>query len=552
MATNFMSNLTVKGRLAGFVFFLLFLVTASGLGGLNGMRIANNALSTVYMHQVVPLKNLKEIEDIFDEQIIEPAQKALEGGISWDVARRMIEQAKLNINQKWKEITEIDSTSLKNEAEVRKMKGLSNTAPLISAINDVVARLSTALKNQDEEELSLLVKNDLLPIEKPFRHHIDELLNASLDSAKIEYGRVQENYRISKFAFIVTLLLAIGVSLIASLFLIKGIDHALTIIRDAMGHLKNGDLTKRIEYNRKDEFGEVVEGFNLMADYLSTLISHVQKSGVQLASSITEFAARTKEQTAMINEQAAAVNEIAASSNEIAATASSLKDTMNDVLQVARDTAQEASSGREGLSRIDETMGRMEEATATIVAKLGILSEKANKIAGVVQTINKVADQTNLLSLNAAIEAEKAGEYGAGFAVVATEIRRLADQTAVATYDIEQMVHDVQSAVSSGVMEMDKFAEQVRSSALDIREIGTQLSSMINKIQGLIPDIEAVNEGMESQSLGAKQISDAISHLNDGAQKAAEAINQINSLIFELNKSSLILQDEISRFKVSQ
>ena len=289
-----------------------------------------------------------------------------------------------------------------------------------------------------------------------------------------------------------------------------------------------------------------------MADYLSNLISQVQKSGIQLASSITEFAATTKEQATMTNEQAAAANQIAASTNEIAATASSLKDTMNEVLQVARKTAEAAADGREGLSSIDEAMGRMEEATGNIVAKLGILNEKAGKIAGVVQTINKVADQTNLLSLNAAIEAEKAGDYGSGFAVVATEIRRLADQTAVATYDIEQMVQDVQSAVSAGVMGMDKFAEQVRSSALDIRQIGAQLSSMIGEIQGLIPQIEVVNEGMESQSLGAKQISEAISHLNDGAQKAAAAINQINSVIFQLNKSSLILQDEVSKFKVDK
>jgi hypothetical protein len=93
-------------------------------------------------------------------------------------------------------------------------------------------------------------------------------------------------------------------------------------------------------------------------------------------------------------------------------------------------------------------------------AKLAILNEKAGNINQVVVTIVKVADQTNLLSLNAAIEAEKAGEYGRGFAVVATEVRRLADQTAVATYDIEQMVREIQSAVSAGVMGMDKFSEE--------------------------------------------------------------------------------------------
>ncbi len=552
MRANFFKNLTVKGRLAGFVGFLLSLLVASGLGGLSGMRSANHALSTVYRHQVIPLKNLKEIEDLFNRQIIDTTQRALNGQLSWDVARRTVEQAKEDIPGKWKLVYETDVDSSGNEFEARRTKDLAETAPLIKAIEDVSQKLIAALQQKDTKRLSALMTNDLLPLAEPLGEKVNILLNDSLASAKTEYERVQKNYKISKFAFIATLLIAIAVSLFASFMLIKGIDNSLSLIREAMGRMKEGDLTQRIEYDRKDEFGELIEGFNCMADYLSTLISQVQKSGIQLASSITEFAATTKEQATMTNEQAAAANQIAASTNEIAATASSLKDTMNEVLKVARGTAKAAASGREGLSSIDDSMGRMEEATGTIVAKLGILSEKAGKIAGVVQTINKVADQTNLLSLNAAIEAEKAGDYGSGFAVVATEIRRLADQTAVATYDIEQMVQDVQSAVSSGVMGMDKFAEQVHSSVINIRQIGAQLSSMINEIQGLIPQIEAVNEGMESQSLGAKQISEAISHLNEGAQKAAAAINQTNSVIFELNKSSLILQDEVSRFKVDK
>src|SRR5258708_22470883 len=101
------------------------------------------------------------------------------------------------------------------------------------------------------------------------------------------------------------------------------------------------------------------------------------------------------------------------------------------------------------------------EASGSITAKLAVLSEKTTNINSVVTTITKVADQTNLLSLNAAIEAEKAGEYGLGFAVVAMEIRRLADQTAVATYDIEKMVKEMQSAVAAGGVGVDKFFQEM-------------------------------------------------------------------------------------------
>ena len=102
-----------------------------------------------------------------------------------------------------------------------------------------------------------------------------------------------------------------------------------------------------------------------------------------------------------------------------------------------------------------------------------------------VTTINKVADQTNLLSLNAAIEAAKAGEFGQGFAVVAREIRRLADQTAIATLDIEQMVKEMQSSVSSGVMGMEKFAQEVQSAVREVNEISGQIAHIIEQVQGL-------------------------------------------------------------------
>src|SRR5450631_1525310 len=153
-----------------------------------------------------------------------------------------------------------------------------------------------------------------------------------------------------------------------------------------------------------------------------------------------------------------------------------------------------------------KTVQQIVEASASINDRLAVLSDKAGNIGTVVTTITKVADQTNLLSLNAAIEAEKAGEYGRGFAVVATEIRRLADQTAVATYDIEQMVKEIQSAVSAGVMGMDKFSEEVRRGMDDVRQVGMQLSQIIEQVQALVPRFEMANEGMQAQAIGAEQI----------------------------------------------
>ena len=164
-------------------------------------------------------------------------------------------------------------------------------------------------------------------------------------------------------------------------------------------------------------------------------------------------------------------------------------------------------------------------------------------------TINKVADQTNLLSLNAAIEAEKAGEYGHGFGVVATEIRRLADQTAVATYDIEQMVKEMQSAVSAGVMGMDKFNEEVRRGSEETRQVTGQLAEIIQQVQALTPRFESVNEGMQAQSAAAGQISDALGQLGETAQQSAQAFRQNTEAIEQLSLAAHGLQKTASHFQ---
>jgi methyl-accepting chemotaxis protein WspA len=287
-----------------------------------------------------------------------------------------------------------------------------------------------------------------------------------------------------------------------------------------------------------------------MVQRLSTLIGQVQKSGIQVNTSATEIAATAKQQQATANEIFSTTTEISATSKEISATAKELVKAMKEVAQIAEQTATLAGSGQSGLTRMESTMRQIMEASGSINARLAVLSEKAGNINTVVTTIAKVADQTNLLSLNAAIEAEKAGEYGRGFAVVATEIRRLADQTAVATSDIEQMVKEMQSAVSAGVMGMDKFSEEVRRGVEVVGQVSAQLSQIIGQVQTLTPNLETVNEGMQSQSLGAQQISDALAQLGEAAQQTVESLRQSTLAIEQLNEATSGLQSGISRFTV--
>ena len=196
------------------------------------------------------------------------------------------------------------------------------------------------------------------------------------------------------------------------------------------------------------------------------------------------------------------------------------------------------------------SMRQLADSTTSIGSKLSVISERAAHINLAVTTITKVADQTNLLSINAAIEAEKAGEYGLGFLVVAREIRRLADQTAVATLDIERMVKEMQYSVSAGVMEMDKFSDQVRRGVDEVAQIGDQLGSIIDAVQGLTGRFDQVNEGMRVQSQGAEQIREAVIRLSEGAHQTSISLREFNKATDHLREAVGGLKEEVSRFTV--
>lgn len=331
----------------------------------------------------------------------------------------------------------------------------------------------------------------------------------------------------------------------------RNITVGISRIEGVASRMAEGDFTATLQDpGRGDEIGSLARCFVAMNKALADLITQVQRSGLQVNSSAIEIAATTKQQQSTASEVATTSAEISATAKEMSATSSELLKTADNVSTVAEQASELAADGKSGLVRMESIMHGILDASAAISAKLGVMNEKAGNITAVVTTIGKVADQTNLLSLNAAIEAEKAGEYGRGFAVVATEIRRLADQTAASTGDIEQMVREMVSAVSSGVMGMDKFGEELRRGATEISSVAAQLDQVISGVQSLAPSVESVNEGMRSQTLGAQHISEALTQLGEAARLTADSIRDSGRAIDNLNEATRGLQSGIGRFKL--
>ena len=381
------------------------------------------------------------------------------------------------------------------------------------------------------------------------RDRVLETLRQQVTEAVNSESRKTEKFTTICVAVVVVVLLA---SILAAFFQATALTKPLSRLVEALERMRRGDFSKRIEITRHDEFGVIGEGLNRLADDLSVLVGQVQRSGIQVNTTTTDIAATARQQQGTASEIATTTAEIGATSRQITATSKDLVRTMNEVNHMAEQAAQLAGSGQTAITSMEATMRQIMEASGSIASKLAVLDDKTSNINSVVTTITKVADQTNLLSLNAAIEAEKAGEYGLGFAVVAMEIRRLADQTAVATFDIEKMVKEMQSAVTAGVMGMDKFSEELRSGLEEIQIVSDQLARIIVQVQAFTPRFHTVNEGMQSQAAGAHQISETLAQLSDAANQTAESLRHSNHAIEQLNSAARGLQSSVSRFKLEE
>ena len=332
-------------------------------------------------------------------------------------------------------------------------------------------------------------------------------------------------------------------------FVVRPVISRIERSAAAVQRVAEGQLRTDIDADSaRDETGVLVRGVLQMTTRLRSLAEEVQLARFELdevAREVSETSAREAEAASGFG---ASTTEIAAAVREIAATTSELAEEVRRVDQRAADTARIMESDRSRLEDMSESMQAVEDATSGIGNRLGDINRRAIEITGVVETIGRIAEQTNLLSVNAAIEAEKAGEYGTGFLVVAREIRRLADQTANATGDIASTVSEMQSAVSSGVMEMDRYTDRVRRAVEQASEVSQGLATAINAASENAGAFGRVADGVDSQAAGARQIDEAMDGLSTSADSAHDSSQRLQDVSHRLTRAIDMLAGALSNW----
>jgi Methyl-accepting chemotaxis protein len=525
-------NMSLKKRLnAAFIFLALIVLAVALIGWSGNYRLVAN-IDTLANNSLPSISGLWKFNE--GQTQIESSERAL---LDLELSAEDRKNELARIQKAWKQIDE----------------GFKEyeTTPRTPEEDKVYTELQTKWelwKRNHEAFLDLNKQFESLGILNPFKRQIELLGQGNTKSPELElvrraagfYNQLSDRAKANRPSFEA-----------ATDLILQDIEINETTAKVAKQQSKNDISQTTFWVVLGMIIGPLTAGMfgRFLTNAISkTLENQVDISGIKITSSTNQIAASGKELEATMNEQVASTNEVVATAKEIAATAMQLARTMDEVSQMSHEAAQSAGSGKKEISRMELTMNKLADSTSAISGKLGVISDKANNINSIITTITRVADQTNLLSLNAAIEAEKAGEYGLGFAVVAREIRRLADQTAVATLDIENMVKEMQSAVGVGVMEMDKFTHEVRRGVEDVQSISLQLESIIQRVQALTPRFQDVNEGMDAQSQGAQQISEAMVQLSEASSQTACALRDINGAIGQVNDATLGLRHEMLTF----
>jgi methyl-accepting chemotaxis protein len=347
--------------------------------------------------------------------------------------------------------------------------------------------------------------------------------------------------------------LAIGgavLAVILGLLLSRSIVRPVAVLAKDAKKIASGDLTVRIQATTGDEIGELARSFSAMADSLRETIRQVADTSGLVASSADQLFATSERIASEAEEMVNQVQTVATAGEEMAATSNDIANNCNSAAGGALDASTSASEGSTVVDRTVQAMGliaRRVHETATTVASLGQRSDQIGQIVG---TIEDIADQTNLLALNAAIEAARAGEHGRGFAVVADEVRALAERTTRATKEISGMIRSIQGETRSAVVGMEEGVHEVEQGTAEAAKSGAALQNIMEQINNLSMQLGQVATAAEEQTATTSEMSHNIQQITDVIQQTANGAQQSATAAAELNKLAADLQSLVHRFRL--
>ncbi|MBI4721312.1 MAG: methyl-accepting chemotaxis protein [Chitinivibrionia bacterium] len=398
--------------------------------------------------------------------------------------------------------------------------------------------LATTLMKLADDKFQVLNKNlqELLELENRLSR---ERYNFSLTS----FNRV---VMISVAVLSIAILLSLGVSIFMTRLILSPINNTVAVIED----ISKGDLTRRIDIASKDEIGEMGKHFNSFIDTLHDTITRVAQGSTKVSEAAVTLDGAAEQMATGVEQAAAQVNSVATASEEMSTTSSEIAQ---NCVMAAKSSERANNAANTGEAVIQETVAVMNRISERVTRSAGIIKSlggRSDQIGQVVGLINDIADQTNLLALNAAIEAARAGEHGRGFAVVADEVKKLAERTTQATKEIGQTINAMQSETKEAVASMEEGVKEVEHGTRETTKSGDALQDILKQINTVASEVNQIAVASEQQTATTNEIASNIQQISGVMQETAQRIQDNAGAASQMASLSKELKGLVEQFRL--